>query len=262
MQIFYKNKYAIDFFATVMFFTRIPIKWSYFSDEAPNLTRAAWAFPLVGYLLGFCSGVIGDIFLFLGLPIFLSCVIAIGISLILSGAFHEDGLADMADGFGAGGAPERINEIMHDSRLGTYGVTALTLGLSMRLGLVACLVDLGYSLVLILSTGFASGKLAIIVMRNSFYPSKFAKTGSIIGEISPLNLMSACLIWLIPVALVFPVLSILLGIIFIGCLIYFLGIRSNRYVGGITGDILGAVAFLSELMFLLGIILILLGGDA
>ena len=45
---------------------------------------------------------------------------------MLSGAFHEDGLADMADGFGAGGSPKRVNEIMQDSRLGTYGVTALT----------------------------------------------------------------------------------------------------------------------------------------
>ena len=129
MQVLFKNRYIIDFVATVMFFTRIPVNWAFFSDEAPNLTRAAWAFPLIGYFIGFCSGIIGDIGLFFGLSTFVSCILAIIFSVILSGAFHEDGLADMADGFGAGGSPERVNEIMHDSRLGTYGVTALTLGL-------------------------------------------------------------------------------------------------------------------------------------
>ena len=71
---------------------------------------------------------------------------------MLTGAFHEDGLADMADGFGAGGSRERVNEIMHDSRLGTYGVTALT-GLLIRVGLIVGLVDLGYSFALIMGTG-------------------------------------------------------------------------------------------------------------
>ena len=88
------------------------------------------------------------------------------LSIILTGAFHEDGLADTADGLGAGGTPERINKIIHDSRLGTYGVVALILGLLTRLGLLLTLVEFGYSLVSILSVGFASGKLAIIFSRN------------------------------------------------------------------------------------------------
>ena len=107
----------VDFVATVMFFTRIPVNWAYFSDKAPNLTRAAWAFPLIGYFIGFCSGIIGDLSLFFGLSTFISCLLAVAFSVMLTGAFHEDGLADMADGFGAGGSPERVNEIMHDLSL-------------------------------------------------------------------------------------------------------------------------------------------------
>ena len=110
MRMLKKNKYVMDFFATVMFFTRIPIKWSFFSDKAPDLTKAVWAFPLVGFLIGGLSGVLGDFLIFLGLPIFLSSTIAITLSVILTGAFHEDGLADTADGLGAGGSPERINK--------------------------------------------------------------------------------------------------------------------------------------------------------
>ena len=165
MKTFFQNKYLVDIFASIMFFTRIPINWPYFSDKAPDLTRAAWSFPLVGFLVGFLSGGFGELLILINVPVFISCVTAITISVLLTGAFHEDGLADMADGFGAGGKPDKINKIMHDSRLGTYGTSALTLGFLIRLGLVMSLVNLGYSLFIILSIGFASGKLAIIFMR-------------------------------------------------------------------------------------------------
>ena len=173
---------------------------------------------------------------------------------MISGAFHEDGLADMADGFGAGGPSERVNEIMHDSRLGTYGVVTLTLGLLIRVGLLVALVELGYSLAFIMATGFASGKLAIIFTRKFFVPSEFARTGSIVGVISNKNFIFATLIWIASVTFVFPFFGILLGITFVGIAIFLLGLRSNHYLGGITGDVLGAIAFSSELLFLLGIL--------
>ena len=259
MQVLFKNRYIIDFVATVMFFTRIPVNWAFFSDEAPNLTRAAWAFPLIGYFIGFCSGIIGDIGLFFGLSTFVSCILAIIFSVMLSGAFHEDGLADMADGFGAGGSPERVNEIMHDSRLGTYGVTALTLGLLIRVGLVVSLVDLGYSFALIMGIGFASGKLAIIITRKFYSPSNFAKTGSIIGFISAKNILLATFIFLVPVVFILSIFSILIGAIFVAIAICLIGFRSNHHLGGITGDVLGAIAFSSELLFLLGILFVFNG---
>ena len=259
MQVLFKNRYVVDFMATVMFFTRIPINWSYFSDEAPNLTRATWAFPLIGYFIGFCSGLIGDICLFFDISNFLSCLIAIATSIMISGAFHEDGLADMADGFGAGGSPERVNEIMHDSRLGTYGVVALTLGLLMRAGLLSSLADLGHSLSFIMGAGFASGKLAIIIARKFFSPSYFAKTGSIIGFISAKNFLFAAFVWFVPLVFFITFFTISLGVIFIVIAICLIGFRSNHHLGGITGDVLGAIAFSSELLFLLAILVTLNG---
>ena len=256
MRIVTKNKYVIDFFATVMFFTRIPIKWSFFSDKPPNITNAAWAFPLVGFLIGGLSGVLGDLLIFLGLPIFLSCIITITMSIILTGAFHEDGLADTADGLGAGGSPKRINKIIHDSRLGTYGVLALILGLLIRLGLLLTLVEYGYSLVSILAIGFASGKLAILYSRNFFNNSKFAKVGSIVGVISHKNLFLATLIWALPTSMIIPFYGILFGGILMIFIISLMGFKSTKALGGITGDILGAIAFLTELVFLLGIIIV------
>ena len=89
MHLLLKNKYVMDFFATLMFFTRIPVKWSYFSKKAPDLTRASWSFPSVGFLVGILSGGAGDILIQVGLPVFLSCVIAITLSVLLTGAFHH-----------------------------------------------------------------------------------------------------------------------------------------------------------------------------
>ena len=256
MRIVMKNKYVIDFFATVMFFTRIPINWSFFSDKAPDLTRAAWAFPLVGFLIGGLSGGLGDFLIFLGLPIFLSCIIAITMSILLTGAFHEDGLADTADGLGAGGSPQRINKIIHDSRLGTYGVVALIFGLLTRLGLLLTLVEYGYLLVSILSVGFASGKLAILYSRNFYNNSRFAKVGSIVGVISNKNLFLATLLWALPTSIVIPFYGILFGVILMIFIISIMGFKSTKALGGISGDILGAIAFLTELVFLFGIIIV------
>ena len=257
MQFLIKNKYVIDFVATLMFFTRIPVNWSYFSNKAPDFRRAAWAFPLVGLLIGFFSGITGDFFIFIGISTFLSCIFSITVSVLITGAFHEDGLADTADGLGAGGGANRINKIIHDSRLGTYGVCALILAFLSRFGIMLSLVEAGYSLVSILSIGFASGKLAIIVARNFFRNSKFAKTGNIIGVVSIKNVFIATIIWIVPCYFTFPLYSIFLGIIFMLLIVFILGKKSKVALGGLTGDILGAISFLGEIAFLLGIIVVI-----
>ena len=250
MKFLFKNSYLLDLIASIMFFTRIPINWNFFSNKPPDLTKAAWSFPIIGFLVGMLSGIFGELCIFIGLPIFLSSVIAITFSIILTGAFHEDGLADMADGFGAGGSAVKINKIMHDSRLGTYGTTALTLGLLIRLGLVISLVELGISIIVILSFGFASGKLAILFLRKLYKTSKFSKTGSIIKNVSITKLILAIILWFFPIYFIFPIVSILLGILFIFIVVFFIGNMSRIKLGGLTGDVLGATAFISELAFL------------
>ncbi len=253
MKILFKNKFTVDFFAAVMLFTRIPINWNFFSNKPPNLTRAAWSFPLIGFLIGILSGIFGDLCVFVDMPIFLSCVIAITISVMVTGAFHEDGLADMADGFGAGGSPEKIDRIMHDSRLGTYGTTALILGFLIRLGLVMSLAELGYSIMIILAFGFATGKLSVILLRSFANSSIFSKTGSIIEKVSVKNLIIATVIWFVPIALVFPFIGILFGIFLALAVLVLISEISKQKIGGLTGDVLGATAFLTELVFLFGL---------
>ena len=110
-----------------------------------------------------------------------------------------------------------------------------------------------------MAAGFASGKLAIILARKFFAPSELTKTGSIVGVISNKNFIFATLTWLVPITLAFPFFGIFLGISFVGIAIFLLGSRSNHYLGGLTGDVLGAIAFSSELLFLLGILSVING---
>ena len=257
MRILLHNRYIVDLFAALMLFTRIPVKWSFFSTEPPDLTRASWSFPLIGLLIGVLSGILGDLCIYMELPIFLSCVTAIIFSVLMTGAFHEDGLADMADGFGAGGSAETINRIMHDSRLGTYGTAALILGFLFRVGVALSLVELGYSLMVILAFGFATGKFAIIIIRNCFDTSVFSKTGSIIEPVTTKNFIIALIIWFVPLIIVFPLLGILFGIIFVLVIIILFGRMSSQKLGGLTGDVIGATAFVSEMIFLFGLTLYL-----
>ena len=131
------------------------------------------------------------------------------------------------------------------------------MGLLIRLGLAINLVELGYSLILILSSSFASGKLSIIFTRNFFAVSTFSKTGSIIETVSTKMLVIASLIWLIPVVYFFPFWGILLGVFLISGVILYIGKMSQKKIVCITGDVLVAIAFKTELVFLLGIIIYL-----
>jgi adenosylcobinamide-GDP ribazoletransferase len=95
----------------------------------------------VGALVGACGALAYWGAAAVGLPPFVAGVLAVAATLLVTGALHEDGLADTADGFGAGVTRERKLEIMRDSRIGTYGVAALVLSILLRAGAVASLVE-------------------------------------------------------------------------------------------------------------------------
>ena len=94
--------------------------------------------------------------------------------------------------------------------------------------------------------------MAILYTRNSFSHSQYARIGTIIGKISFKRFVLATLIWILPTLLIFPLNGILLGIILMILISFLLGLKSKKALGGITGDILGAIAFLTELVFLFG----------
>jgi len=96
-------------------------------------------------------------------------------------------------------------------------------------------------------------KLSIIFIRNFFNVSPFSKTGSIIENVSTKNWLVAIILWFLPLTFVFPLWAILFGFILNFCVIFIIGKMSQRKLNGITGDILGATAFTTELVYLLGL---------
>lgn len=126
--------------AAAIFLTRLPIRWPGAMAADIHARSMAW-YPLVGALLGLAAGAVFGIALALGLTPFLASVLALGALVAATGALHEDGLADIADGFGGGRDKAAKLAIMRDSRVGTYGVLALVLGLALRAGSLSAIAQ-------------------------------------------------------------------------------------------------------------------------
>ena len=118
------------FFVALGYFTRVPVPRS-IGHEAGDLDQAARYFPLVGV----CVGAWGALVYLAALRV-LPASIAVGLSmaatLVATGAFHEDGLADSCDAFGGGYTRDDVLRIMHDSRIGTFGAVALVIALGLK----------------------------------------------------------------------------------------------------------------------------------
>lgn len=117
-----------DLALAVGLLTRLPVP----VQDATRGSRAAWAWPLAGAVLGGLSALAGGAAMALGLPAPVAALVALGALVMLSGGLHEDGLADTADGLWGGWTRQRRLEIMRDSRIGSYGVIALVLSLGLR----------------------------------------------------------------------------------------------------------------------------------
>ncbi|TWI38192.1 adenosylcobinamide-GDP ribazoletransferase [Paracoccus sulfuroxidans] len=133
----------------LVWLTRLPV-WRVLPDPAPALSVSVWAFPLVGALVGALAACVWSLALWLELTPMLAALLAIAAMILLTGALHEDGLADLADGLG-GNNPAQCLDIMRDSRIGSYGVIAIGMVTAARVGALA-------------SLPWAEGAMALIAM--------------------------------------------------------------------------------------------------
>jgi len=99
------------------------------AQPAKPLANAAWALPVAGFIIGLIGALVYALAHRLGLPAWPAATLSVAATLFITGALHEDGLADTADGFGGGTTREQKLDIMRDSRTGAYGVCALVLSL-------------------------------------------------------------------------------------------------------------------------------------
>jgi adenosylcobinamide-GDP ribazoletransferase len=133
-----------EFRAALALLTRIPLPAAPDDAGQPfDYRQAAKVFPLVGAGIGAAGGVVLVLGNALGLPALVAVCLAIAATVALTGALHEDGLADTADGFGGGATVTRKLEIMADSRIGTFGAVAVTLSIVLRISTLAALLPAG-----------------------------------------------------------------------------------------------------------------------
>jgi adenosylcobinamide-GDP ribazoletransferase len=235
----------------IQFLTRIPMP-AQRGFEPGWITRAARYFPLVGQGVGALSAAAW----LAGLQVWppaLAALVAVGVSILATGGFHEDGLADTADGLGGGQTPAQRLEIMKDSRVGTYGVLALGLVTAMRITALASLAPGAGALALVAGHG-AARATAVMVMRATPYvgAQDAAKWTPSANPPSFAEFATAALFAIWPFALLPPAATLAgLGPALLAGWLTMLAAR--RLIGGHTGDVLGAVEQVVEAVFLAGI---------
>jgi adenosylcobinamide-GDP ribazoletransferase len=220
------------------FLTRFPAGGG--DVEAGALARGAWAFPLVGVALGGLAGAACFLGLLAGLPPLLAAILAIAVLVFSTGALHEDGLADVADGFGGGRDREAKLVIMRDSRIGAYGVIALVLSLLARIGALAAIAEPAFvASALIVSESLSRAAMVpamgwLPAARDDGLATRAGQPGrtAIIVALALAALVAGI------VAGPFHMVLMIAAAVLAGSLV---GLLAWRQIGGRTGDVLGAV---------------------
>ena len=161
-----------DLVAGALFLTRLPLSWRGPWPEGLALrTMRGW--PLVGAAVGLAAGMAAALAAALGLPDLLVGLAAVAVAVALTGGLHEDGLADLADGLGGGRDRAAKLAIMRDSRIGSYGVLALVLGIGARAAAIGAVAAAGPLAVLgALAAAGAASRAVLPVMLRRLPPAR------------------------------------------------------------------------------------------
>ena len=231
-----------------IFLTRLPLVHNEPMAKG-ELARALWTAPLVGVAVALAGAVVYAVAIALHVPPLAAATLAVAATLLLTGGLHEDGLADVADGFG-GGTRERKLEIMRDSRTGTYGVCALILSLILRIGALAHLGDPAL-VALGLIAAHAGGRACIPAFMQFVPPARADGLSAEAGTPSGESSLAADLIGAMVVIACLGIATGLVAIVLLVGACAFLGWFCRRQIKGQTGDVLGALEQAGEVIVLL-----------
>ena len=237
------NLQAHDIWAAFSLLTRLPVPVDH-SRAGARGAAAAWAFPVVGLIIGGAAGALATLAGGLGLPAGLAAATALAFLAVVTGGMHEDGLADFTDSMG-GMTRERRLEIMKDSRIGAYGVIALSIAILARWSGIAELS--GWTSVFTLAAIGATSRTTMVFLMFTMRPARESGLSAGVGKPSGTAVLVASAIALVA-CVIFTGLSgvILCALIFAGALPVFW--IANRTLGGQTGDVLGAAQQSSEVV--------------
>ncbi|MFB9263731.1 adenosylcobinamide-GDP ribazoletransferase [Bradyrhizobium erythrophlei] len=237
------NQWLDDIRAATAFLTRLPMPHPE-GARPENFVRAHRMFPLVGAFIGAAVGLLCLLLRAIGVPDLAAAALALGGGVVLTGALHEDGLADIADGFGGGRAAAAKLEIMRDSRLGTYGALILLVSFAAKLSALAAIPD--GSVVQSLIVAHALGRGVLPWMSISL---PYARKDGLAANAGKPDSSTAAIAVVIALAIALVSLSFinaLLAAIAAGASAFVVALLAKRQIGGQTGDVLGGAEQVAE----------------
>lgn len=239
------------FLLALGFLTRLPLPVIKGFDPA-ELNDAARYFPLVGMMVGLLAALVLMASLHLHLPVMVAISLSMVASVWLTGAFHEDGLADTLDGLGGGWTKEQALTIMKDSRIGSYGAIALVLALLLKLVSLSH-ISLEILPCVLLAAHAVSRLAAVLVIASQEYVREEGKAKPLAHKLSATSLGVALFTGFAPLALL-PA-GLWLALVPVVLVWLWFSRKLRHRLGGYTGDCLGAMQQFTELAFYLGVLL-------
>ena len=255
-----------DFLVCLLFFTRLPLPkfMTVTIDEKPDFSKAAKSWPLLGVFLAFLSLLPGSLIVLyrgdFGFDVTLA-FITIALLISFSGALHEDGLGDVADGFWGGSTISRKLEIMKDSRIGAFGVVALIMSIGLRVTILAQLIEFfGYWAAGAAFIAASAGSRASAVLVWTILPAArkdglSASLGLPTRGAMIQSMVFACGTILICIIATMGPLAAITAIVAMFVSSWAFGQVALHHIGGHTGDVLGGTQIISEIAILLAILI-------
>jgi adenosylcobinamide-GDP ribazoletransferase len=237
------NDWLDDLRTAVAFLTRLPMPHPA-GPVPPNFVRAHRMFPLVGAAIGGAVGLVCLGLRMIGVPGLAAAALALGASALLTGALHEDGLADVADGFGGGRDKPAKLEIMRDSRLGTYGALILMVSFAAKLSALAALPDAAIVPGLIAAHALARGVLPAMSMNLAY--ARQDGLAATAGRPELATAVTAGAFAVVIALLSLPAASALQAALTASAAAIGMAWLAQRQIGGQTGDVLGGAEQVAE----------------
>ena len=242
------NEILEDISIAIIVLTRVPINNILSINQNIEIHRGQWAYPVVGASIGLVLFLLICLFEGIGISRQISLLISLSFGILLTGALHEDGVADFFDSL-AGKDYTTRQKILKDSRLGTYGVLALIIVFMLKFLLI-----LGLESRLALACGLIAcsslSRFSILLLVNYSNLSKQAGLTKHLKKVNNKTILLCgifCILWIIPAGLPAIIFTIIFGYAFVYLFIRFI-IPFNR---GLSGDILGLCVVFAEIFSLL-----------
>ncbi|WP_036280512.1 adenosylcobinamide-GDP ribazoletransferase [Methylocystis sp. ATCC 49242] len=247
-----------DVRACLQFYSRLPVAGANDAHNAPDFSRVGWAAPIGGAIIGGIGGAVILVAQPLHLPTTVTAACAVAALAFTTGALHEDGLADLADGFGGGKDREAKLAIMRDSRLGSYGGLALCLSTMLRVFALAAIIERGAMLAFfaVLAAGAfsrAAGLAPMLVATPARADGAGASSAPPSSDMIRRAFVVAAALALCPLVAGASVAQIVASQLAAIIVTVALTKLAQRQIGGYTGDVLGAAQQASEIAILVAL---------